>query len=200
VRSFPVEHRMVALGYALVEDVRPGRFDPEAAQRLGVAPGPDFKRLQDGDTVPGTAGPVGPSEVMGAPRAGRKLVISGDTAPCETTALAAHEAQLLVHDASFADAEAARAVETGHSTARQAAELAAGAAVDLLALVHISSRYDVRAVLAEAREAFPGAIAPRDFDVVEIPFPERGGPRLNENGARQRRPDASVAVEPEAPT
>jgi ribonuclease Z len=103
------------------------------------------------------------------------------------TRVAAHQAQLLVHDSSFADEELERAAETGHSTGRQAAELAAAAAVDMLALVHISSRYDVRAVLAEAREAFPQAIAPRDFDVVEVPFPERGKPRLLENGAREPR-------------
>ena len=186
VRSFEVEHRMRAYGYALVEDERPGRFDPAEAQRLGVAPGPDFKRLQDGGAVQGSAGSVTPDQVMGEARGGRKLVISGDTAPCEITRVAAHEAQLLVHDASFADEEIERAAETGHSTARQAAELAAEAGVDMLALVHISSRYDVRAVLAEAQEAFPAAIAPRDFDLVEIPFPERGEPRLIENGARDR--------------
>ena len=109
VRSFAVEHRMTAYGYALVEDERPGRFDPEAAQRLGVAPGPDFKRLQDGNAVEGSSGPVRPGDVMGSPRRGRKLVVAGDTAPCEMTALAAHDAQLLVHDASFADEEAERA-------------------------------------------------------------------------------------------
>ena len=54
----------------------------------------------------------------------------------------------------------------------------------MLALVHISSRYHVGAVLDEAREEFPGAIAPRDFDVIEIPFPERGEPHLVERGAR----------------
>lgn len=184
VCAFEVEHRMRAYGYVLVEDERPGRFDPQAAQRLGVAAGPDFKRLQDGQPVEGRAGTVGPEQVMGEPRPGRKLVISGDTAPCEMTRLAAHEAQLLVHDASFADEEVERAAETGHSTARQAAALAAEAGVGMLALVHISSRYDVRAVLAEAREAFPGAVAPRDFDLIEIPFPERGEPRLVEKGAR----------------
>ncbi|MET0926098.1 MAG: ribonuclease Z [Solirubrobacterales bacterium] len=185
VRSFEVEHRMRAFGYALVEDGRPGRFDPEAAQRLGVSPGPAFKRLQDGETVDGSGGAVTPAQVMGEGRPGRKLVISGDTAPCEMTRVAAHGGQLLVHDSSFADEETERAAETGHSTGRQAAELAAEAGVEMLALVHISSRYDVRSVLAEAREAFPGAIAPRDFDLVEIPFPERGEPRLLENGARE---------------
>ena len=184
VRSFGVRHRMRALGYALVEDERPGRFDPEAASRLGIAAGPDFRRLQEGEPVDGSNGTVLPEQVMGAPRPGRKIVISGDTAPCEMTRVAAHEAELLVHDASFADDEAARAAETGHSTARLAAELAVEAGIKLLALVHVSSRYDVREVLAEAREVFPAAEAPRDFDVAEIPFPERGEPTLIENGAR----------------
>jgi ribonuclease Z len=188
IRPFPVEHRMRAFGYALVEDERPGRFDPDAAQRLGVQPGPDFSRLQDGEEVQGANGVVTPDQVMGPARRGRKIVITGDTGPCEMTRVAAHEAELLVHDASFADEEVQRAAETGHATARQAAELATEAGVKLLALVHISSRYDVREVLAEAREVFPTAEAPRDFDVVEIPFPERGEPTLIENGARATAP------------
>jgi ribonuclease Z len=192
VRAFPVEHRMTAYGYALVEDTRPGHIDPETAVRLGVPEGPELGRLQRGEEVQGAEGVVRPGDVMGPERTGRKLVIAGDTAPCEMTRLAAHEAQVLVHDASFADAEAERAAETGHSTARQAAELAQDAAVHTLALVHVSSRYDVREVLAEAREAFPDAIAPRDFDLIEIPFPERGEPRLVENGARERPEPAAV--------
>ena len=198
VRPFEVEHRMRAYGYALVEDSRPGRFDPDEAERLGVAPGPDFKRLQGGEAVSGNAGPVDPAQVMGETRSGRKIVISGDTAPCEMTRVAAHQAQLLVHDSSFADEEIERAAETGHSTGRQAAQLAAEAGVELLALVHISSRYDVRAVLAEAREVYPAAIAPRDFDLVRIPFPERGAPVLVENGAREQgeRPAAEPSVTP----
>ena len=195
VRPFAVEHRMTAYGYALVEADRPGRFDPEEAKRLGVSPGPDFKRLQGGETVNG----VDPAQVMGETRSGRKVVISGDTAPCEMTRVAAHQAQLLIHDSSFADDETERAGETGHSTGRQAAELAAEAGVDMLALVHISSRYDVRAVLAEAHEVYPQAFAPRDFDLVEIPFPERGKPRLVENGARERPEPKAVPVETAAP-
>lgn len=190
VRAFEVSHRMRAYGYALVEDERPGRFDPEEAARLGVSPGPDFKRLQSGEAVDG----VSPEQVMGETRRGRKFVISGDTAPCEMTRIAAHEAQLLVHDASFADEESDRARETGHSTGRQAAALAAEAEVELLALVHISSRYDVRSVLAEAQEEFKPTFAPRDFDLVEIPFPERGEPRLVERGARARRGEATSAA------
>ena len=194
VRPFDVAHRMTAYGYALVEDARPGRFDPDEAQRLGVTPGPDFKRLQAGEMVTGSAGPVEPNQVMGEARSGRKVVVSGDTAPCEMTRVAAHQAQLLIHDSSFADEETLRAAETGHTTGRQAGQLAAEAGVDMLALVHISSRYDIRAVLAEAHEVYPQAIAPRDFDLVEIPFPERGKPRLIENGARERPEAPPVEV------
>jgi ribonuclease Z len=184
VRCFRVDHRVRAHGYALVEDERPGRFDPALAERLGVDPGPDFGRLQAGEPVSGSDGEVRPEQVMGEPRHGRKVVITGDTGPCEMTRLAAHQAELLVHDGSFADDETERAAETGHSTARQAAELAREAGVGLLALVHVSSRYDVREVLAEAREEFEPTEAPRDFDLVEVPLPERGQPRLIENGAR----------------
>jgi ribonuclease Z len=199
VRSFPVEHSTRAYGYALVEDSRPGHFDPAAAERLGVAEGPDFGRLQRGEEVQGRDGIVRPDQVMGETRAGRKLVITGDTSPCEMTRLAAHEAQVLVHDGSFADEELARAIETGHSTGRQAAELARAAGVSLLTLVHISSRYDVRDVLAEAREAFERAVAPRDFDLIEIPFPERGVPRLIEGGAKHpRRVNGPPAPEAQA--
>jgi ribonuclease Z len=198
IRPFGVEHSVRAYGYAFVEDGRPGRFDPDAATRLGVEAGPDFARLQAGETVAGRDGDVEPAQVMGEPRGGRKLVFAGDTAPCEMTRVAAHEAQLLVHEASFADAEIARAGETAHSTARQAARIAREAQVKALALVHISSRYHVGSVLDEAREEFPDAVAPRDFDLMEIPFPERGEPRLIENGARER-PEPETAPEPGLP-
>ena len=198
MRSFPVEHRVRAYGYALVEDERPGRFDPQEAARLGVRPGPDFGRLQGGETVAGSEGPVTPEQVMGQTRRGRKVVITGDTQPCDMARIAAHQAELLVHDSSFCDEEVDRAAETGHSTARQAAQLAREAEAAMLALVHISSRYHVPAVLEEARAEFPGAGAPRDFDLVEIPFPERGEPRLVENGAREK-PDERVAPADAAP-
>jgi ribonuclease Z len=188
VRCFGVDHQVRAYGYALVEDERPGRFDPQAAERLGVRPGPDFGRLQSGESVAGSDGAVHPQQVLGEPRRGRKVIVTGDTAPCEMVRLAAHEADLLVHDGSFAAEEIERAIETGHSTARQAAQTARDSEVKLLALVHISTRYDVREVLAEAREEFEATQAPRDFDVVEIPFPERGEPRLIENGARAPAP------------
>jgi ribonuclease Z len=200
VRAFPVEHRTAAYGYALAEQERPGRFDPEAAERLGVRSGPDFGALQRGEEVQGSDGMVRPPDVMGEARPGRKIVITGDTAPCVTTAEGARGAELLVHDGSFAEEEAQRAAETGHSTAGQAAALARESGVKLLALVHVSSRYNVKQVLDEARATFPNTVAPRDFDLVEIPFPERGEPELLPNGARERREapeaDPSEAIQP----
>jgi ribonuclease Z len=189
VHAFPVEHSVRAFGYSLVEEERPGRFDLDAAKRLGVKEGPDFAALQRGETVQGASGPVEAGEVMGESRPGRTIVITGDTAPCRATVDAARGAELLVHDASFSEEEAQRAADTGHSTVGQAAAVAREARVKLLALVHISSRYHVGKVLEEAREVFEPAVAPRDFDLVEIPFPERGEPQLVQNGARERAED-----------
>ena len=188
IRPFAVDHRVRALGFALVEDDRPGRFDTEAASRFGVEPGPDYGRLQRGEEVKGADGAVRPADVMGDARPGRRVVISGDTAPCEQTAAASENADLLVHDGSFATDEAERAAETGHSTARDAALLARDAGVKLLALVHASSRYNITDLLKEAREVVPGTVAPRDFDLVEVPFPERGEPELVHKGALERGP------------
>jgi ribonuclease Z len=196
VRAFAVEHRVTAYGYALVEKGRPGRFDPEQARRLGVEEGPAFGALQRGEEVATDSGAVRPEQVMGESRSGRTIVISGDTAPCVATAEASRGAELLIHDASFAEEEAQRGAETGHATAGQAAAIAREAGVKLLALVHVSSRYHVKTVLDEAREVFAATVAPRDFDLIEIPFPERGVPSLLENGARRRTDERAVSVEP----
>ena len=177
VAPYPVEHRGgAAYGYVLVEEDRPGRFDEARARELGVAPGPDFGRLQHGEPVSVDGRQVLPEEVLGETRRGRKLVLTGDTVPSETTRAMAHGADLLVHEATFATEEADRAAETGHSTARGAAELAAAAEVVMLALTHVSPRYPPDELRAEAREVFDATIVPRDFDRVEIPFPERGTP------------------------
>ena len=195
IRPFEVSHRTAsALGYALVEDPRPGRFDPDLAQRLGVRSGPDFGRLQRGEAVDGADGPVDPSDVMGSDRAGRTVVITGDTAPSPGAAEAADGADLLIHDSSFADDEIDRAAETGHSTARQAAALAAQANARLLALVHISARYHIGVVLDQAREEFAETVAPRDFDEIKIPYPESGEPSLIRNGARERGEGEEVSA------
>ena len=174
VSAFPVRHRVEAYGYAFVEADRPGRFDPAEARRLGVTEGPDFGRLQRGEAVGG----VTPEQVVGPPRPGRRIVFSGDTAPCQAVEVLAHGADVLVHEATFLEDERGRARDTGHSTAAQAAELARDAGVRLLALNHLSTRYFPREVRDEARAVFPDTVVPRDFDAVDVPFPERGAPSL----------------------
>jgi ribonuclease Z len=174
ISPFPVKHRVEAYGYAFVEDERPGRFDVDAARALGVPEGPAWGRLQRGETVDG----VTPEQVMGETRDGRRIVISGDTAPCQAVEVFAHGADVLVHEATFMEDQRDRARETGHSTARQAAEIARDAGVKLLALTHLSTRYFPREVRDEAREVFPNTLVPRDFDEITVPFPERGEPAL----------------------
>jgi ribonuclease Z len=176
IAAFETAHGVTAYGYAVVEDERLGRFDERRAIELGVRPGPDFGRLHRGEAVPGREGEVTPDQVVGTARRGRKVVIAGDTAPAPMTVAAAHEADLLVHEATFGDEEVDRARETAHSTARQAAELAREAEVKLLALTHVSQRYAGPDLRDEARSVFANTIVPRDFDRVEIPFPERGEP------------------------
>ena len=183
IAALNVRHRGPAFGYAIVEDVRPGRFDAELATRLGVAFGPDFGRLQRGEVVNG----VRPEQVVGPERPGRKIVISGDTAPCEMLQVAAHEADLLVHEATFTQDERDRAMQTGHSTARQAAEIAREAEVHMLALTHVSTRYAGSEIRDEARAVFERTEVPRDFDVVDIPFPEKGEPELQRYDAERAR-------------
>jgi ribonuclease Z len=117
------------------------------------------------------------------------VVITGDTAPAREIVEVARGADLLVHEATFCEEEGDRAAETLHSTAAGAAEIARAAEVRLLALTHVSNRYFGPEVAREAREIFPETIVPRDFDVVEVPFPERGPPRLVKAGALAGRAD-----------
>ncbi len=183
IAAVQVEHRGMAFGYVLYEDERPGVFDPDAAARLGLTPGPEFGRVQRGETING----VSPEQVLGPPRRGRKLVISGDTRPCESLRIAAHGADVLIHEATFAEDERERAAETGHSTAAQAAELARDAEVRLLALTHFSTRYPVAVLRDEARAIFARTVLPRDFDTIEIPFGERGEAELIRPDGRGER-------------
>jgi ribonuclease Z len=189
--AFAVEHGVTSNGYCLIEDPRPGRFDVETASTLGIPQGPLFGRLQAGETVelPG-GGSVTPEQVLGPPRAGRKIVIAGDTRPGPEVLEAARGADVLVHEATFASEEGARAEETLHATAAGAAELARAAGVKMLALTHLSNRYFGPEIAREARAVFAETIVPRDFDIIDVRFPERGGPRLVKGGARGKREEA----------
>jgi len=188
LETFAVHHGVSAVGYALVEGERPGRFDLEAASALRIPDGPERGVLQRGEPVTLADGTeVVPAQVLGPPRAGRKIVLTGDTAPSALVVDAASGADLLVHEATFLADERERAHETLHSTAGEAALAAREAGVRLLALTHLSTRYFGHQVVEEAREIFPESVVPRDFDVVAVPFPERGVPVLVRSGARAGR-------------
>jgi ribonuclease Z len=194
IEAFATDHGVSAVGYAIVEEARPGRFDVERADALGVPGGPERGRLQRGEPVTLADGRVvQPSDVLGEPRAGRKVVLTGDTAPAASVVDAAQGAELLVHEATFLADERERARETLHSTAGEAALAAREAGVGLLALTHVSTRYFGHQVVEEAVALFPATVVPRDFDVVTVPFQERGAPELVRSGARTGR--ASVGSE-----
>jgi len=174
VVAFAVEHGPgPAMGYSLVESDRKGRFDPDQARALGIPEGPLWGRLHRGESVTLDDGRVIESSVLvGPPRPGRIVVVTGDTRPCDNTVEAARKADLLVHEATFGDEEADRAVETGHSTAREAAIVARRAECRRLVLSHFSARYsrDPAELEAQARAEFPNVMMARDGMEIEVPF------------------------------
>jgi len=176
ILPFTVDHKQkAAVGFALIEDTRLGRFNPDLARKLGIPEGPAWGNLHRGLPVildDGRA--VEAADLVGPSRAGRRIVFSGDTRPCAATIAAAEGADLLMHEATFADEEGPRAIETGHSTAREAADVAAKAGVRKLALTHLSARYSLNAseLLDEAREIFDNCVVARDGMEIDVPFPE----------------------------
>jgi ribonuclease Z len=188
IEAFAVAHGTTAVGYALREDARPGRFDVAAADALGVPSGPLRGALQRGEPVTLPDGRVvTPADVLGPARRGRAVVLTGDTAPAESVVEAATGADVLVHEATFLADERVRARETGHSTAGEAALVAREAGVGVLALTHLSARYAPSEVAREAAQLFERTVVPRDFDLLVVPLPERGEPELLARGARRGR-------------
>jgi ribonuclease Z len=170
---FETEHRADTVGYALVEHQRLGRFNPDRARELGIPEGPLWGQLHKGKTVTLEDGRTfGPADLVGAPRSGRAVVYTGDTRPHLPVIEASQGADLLVHEATFGGDEAERALETGHSTAAEAARVALEAGVRRLVLTHISSRYnrDASELLAEAKAVFPHTVIARDGMTVEVPY------------------------------
>jgi ribonuclease Z len=178
ILPFAVSHQGApAVGYALIEESRRGRFHPEHARELGVPEGPLWGQIHKGLAVTLPDGRViDPGDLVGPSRPGRRVVLTGDTRPCETTIEVASGADLLVHEATFSDEEATRALETGHSTAREAAAVAARAGVRQLVLTHLSARYtrDTSDLEREAREVFQKTVVARDGMEIEVPFPDEG--------------------------
>jgi ribonuclease Z len=186
--AFPVAHGVSALGWSLIEATRPGRFDVETAETLGIPSGPERGALQRGERVSLPDGrTVEPEQVLGPPRPGRKIALTGDTAPSDEIVEAAWGSDVFVTEATFSDEERERAEETKHQTATQAADVARRANVRLLALTHLSSRYFGPEIAGEARTLFPDTVVPRDFDVIVAPYAERGSPHLVKGGAARPR-------------
>ncbi len=178
VRAFAVTHRTRALGYAVVEADRKGRFDREKAEsELGIPPGPKYSKLHAGESVEHNGRTVEPKEVVGPARPGRRVVYTGDTRPVASTRQIAGGADLLIHDGTFTDEHSERAQQTAHSTAREAGRIASQADVKALVLTHLSSRYGGywRSHPTEAREVFDGRVIPaEDGMTVTVPFPDSG--------------------------
>ncbi len=176
IEAYATRHTGGSVGLILAEDDRLGRFDPDRARALGVPEGPLFGRLHRGEPVELEDGTVvRPDQVVGEPRPGRRLVYTGDTAPCPETVEAAAGADLLIHEATFGEPEAVRAADTGHSTARGAARVAEQAGVRKLALTHFSARYSEQAhrLGREAEKVFPDTVVAEDGMALEVPFPEQ---------------------------
>ena len=185
LEAIGTRHRVPSLGWALVEDDRPGRFDVEKARAAGVPDGPLNGMLQRGETITLDDGTViTPEGLVGEMRFGRTIVLSGDTRPCDSLMARAVDCDLLIHEATFLDEELDRARDTNHSTAREAAELAAEARVRMLALTHLSMRSPPKLIKAEAEEIHDNVVVPRDLDLIELPFRERGDAVLIKNGGR----------------
>ena len=174
IKVFATEHGANTIGYALVEDERPGRFDPEKAKAAGGPEGPLWGKLQRGETVVVDGKEIPAAGIVGEKRKGRKVVLTGDTRPCAGTVEAATGADRLIHEATFGEDEKDRAKETNHSTARDAAQVALAAQCRKLALTHLSARYSISAeeLLKEAKEVFKETIVAKDGLTIEVPFSE----------------------------
>jgi ribonuclease Z len=174
---FAVDHRgSASIGYALVEETRKGRFNPELAREIGIPEGPLWGQIHRGNAVTLPDGrTIDPSVLVGPTRPGRRVVITGDTRPCAATIEMARNADLLVHEATFGDEEAERAAETGHSTAREAASVARDADARRLVLTHISARYsrDAAELEREARQLFANVVVARDGTEIDVAYVEK---------------------------
>ncbi len=174
IEAFRTFHSVPSLGYALREEMRPGRFDRQRAIEMGVPEGPLFGRLHKGETVRVNGKEIKSSDVVGEARNGRLVVYSGDTTPSHTFISVIEGADLWISESTFADEAADKAAETLHSSSGDVARLAAMAGVQRLILTHISSRYsdDIAPLLEDARKHFPNVTIAEDFMEVEIPLKE----------------------------
>ena len=175
IHVFATEHGGGSVGYAIKEHKRRGRFDVEKARAAGIPEGPLWGKLSKGESIELADGRKLTAEgFVGPPRPGRLVVFTGDTRPCASVVDAAQGADLLIHEATFGEEERDRAKETGHSTAREAAQIALAARAKRLVLSHVSARYSISAeeLVSEARAVFPQTTVAKDGMTVEVPYTE----------------------------
>lgn len=175
VVAIKTEHSIPSLGYALVENMRPGRFDRQKAIELGVPPGPLFSKLHNGESVEVSGKIIKSEDVVGEMRPGRKIVYTGDTRPCKAIMEASRDADILIHDSTLTSDQQDWAIESMHSTSQEAAALAKEANVLKLILTHISSRYsdNPTQLLEEARKIFDNVIVAEDLMELDIPYRDK---------------------------
>ena len=158
------DHTVPSLSYAIIEDDRPGRFDLRKAKELGIPEGPLFRELQQGKSITLKGKTIKPSQVLGPSRKGRKVVYTGDTRPSKDIVSLSKDADLLIHEATLLSSEMEAASDFGHSSAKDAAEIAKAANVKRLALIHCSPRYkNLDPLVDEAKGVFPHVFAPSDL-------------------------------------
>lgn len=169
IGAVEIEHEVPGLGYVFEEKERPGRFNLERAKELGIPEGPLYRKLQAGESVEFGGNTFDPDMVLGPPRKGRKVVISGDTRPCVSIVEASKGADVLVHECTYASDMSDKAGEYGHTTAEGAARIAKEADVGTLYLTHISNRYeDATTLEKEAKAIFPNTVVAEDLLMVKI--------------------------------
>ncbi len=173
VTAFEAVHTVPGLSYVLEENERPGRFDLDRAQALGIPAGPLYSELQEGRTITVRGQTVRPDQVLGPPRRGRKVVYTGDSMPHEALVAMARGADVLIHDATSDAALEEKANRYGHSSSRQAAQVAKDAGVGLLVLTHMSPRYEDPATLFnDAKAVFDNVRLADDFLEIDVPYPD----------------------------
>jgi len=162
IKFFEVEHNILTYGIAFQE--KKGRvFLREKAIELGLKPGPNFARLKRGESIDINGKIITPSMVLGEEKKGVKIVYSSDTRPCESVIKHAEDAYL-IHDSTFAEDKKEKAIETLHSTAREAAKVAKNATAKKLFLFHISPRYEnAEILLKESKEIFNNVEVSKDL-------------------------------------
>jgi ribonuclease Z len=170
INALAVEHNVPTLAYSIEEDKRPGKFNKSKALKLGIPEGPLFNKLQKGYNITLSNGKkITPNMVLGPARKGRKIVISGDTVPCDKLADFSKNADILIHDATFDSEFEDMSRDYGHSTALQAARIAKKANVEKLILTHISPRYnDYKKIQNDAHKVFKNSFVANDFQEIIV--------------------------------